>query len=259
MTIIEDILSKINIANLAISKDYLLSLAPKNCRIEGFILAKYDLLLDNIKNITSSKSAKVILDKNLLYSETNDDYKNYGIIFVVEGSRNFKDIAAKEINTNMYEIKNIDDLMSEEILALKRGIFKKYLWTKDNINNWSISQSIGLSTDIIINLAENWLFFKEQILKDDSESFYKSCSAETKVNATIDFQKRSNSLLLKYKNIVMNKIFNNWHQYSKVDILNPTILEIYINQKYASHLGKNYPKLKVNFLTDKLFKEFALY
>jgi len=258
MTIIEEILSKINTANLAISKESLIGITPKNCRIEGYILSKVDYILDNIKNISMSKSSKVIINKNLLYQDMNDDFKNYGILFVIEGSRDFKDITAKQIVSNIYEIKDINELMSDEVLSLKRGIFKKYLWNKDNIVKWAIMQNIGLTVDMINNLSENWSFFKEEVLKKDSESFYQNSKQEDKINALFDFQNRSILLIKKYKRDIFKKIFNIWHEYTKVNIINPTIIDIYANQKYASLLNKKYPKLNINFLSDKAFKEFAL-
>lgn len=258
MTDIEKSLIEVNKPTLLINKDDLVNLSPKNCRVEGYILAKSNLILDTIKNISSCKSARVVIDKNLLYSEMNDEFKNYGILFLVEGSRDFKVIIKKEINSDNYEIKNINELLDEEILSLKRGIFKKYLWKKENIVNWVIKNDIGLSVDLINELSEDWINFKKEILFPDSNSFFESCNLDDKNNAIEDLKNRSNILIQKYKAEILKSIFNIWHQYTIVNILNPTIVEIYANQKYSSMLTKNYPKLNINYLSDKAFKEFAL-
>lgn len=258
MNDIDRCLLKITDDTLYVDKTTLLNLAPNDCRVEGYILSKSETILDTIKNISYSRSMKIILDKNLLYTEMNDDFKNYGVLFLVEGYRDFKKILDKEIESNEYAISNINELFSEEVLSLKKGIFKKYLWKKENITNWVIYNKIGLSVDLVNELSEDWIKFKNEVLIPDSDNFFISCNQDDKDIAILNFKKYSIDLIEKYKSDILNNVFNIWHQYIKVNIINPIIVEIYANQKYAAIYNKKYPKLAISYLSDKAFKEFAL-
>jgi len=254
----------VNATTLPLSRD-LLSSCIDSKPIHSFVLCKYDKLITTINTINRADEISGTLNGEVLFSNINSPETSYDCVIKIEGLKKSDDSYLDTVlKTNdgftWTDFRTYSRELRSEIRGLKETLFKKSLWTRDNLDTWFASSTMELPEQSIAKLYDDWDTFKRSVvMSEDRDSFISSCSDDSKKLYIDLIYKNAVGLLTRYKVEVMAHVRQKNKSDATVTVKKPVVSKVYIMSNLLSKCQKEWPTLRVSALSRKGLESLGLY
>ena len=230
----------------------------------GYVSTTYDNLIETLEDIARATEYPVVINPSEIFTSSNNPLIRNDVLIRVEGMQTYAEFVNNVIQgdeegswTNFI---TYSELFKDEIKKLKCTAYKKFLWNYHNIDTWFNEKNVALLDDDKNMLSLDFPTFKERILMtDDYISFIECCKVEDIDRAVKYMVKNGCMLLQKYKVELNNHISNDNKRQVSVNLKNPIVTKIFLQQSAAARCKKDWPKIKFTTLDKKSFDSSGIW
>lgn len=248
---------------LPLSKKELENVLEKSV-FTGYVQCQYNVLVQTLKDISTAETYSCTINPDIMYQQGNNPFDRAECIIQVEGTRLYEEfinhIISNEDSKEWTDFVTYSETFKSELKTLKCQVIAKYLWNRQNLNNWYNEKNVAILGDTKEEIATNWETFKERVLlSGDLYNFISSCSESDINNAVKSLSTNLCTLLKKYKPELMQHIKNNTKREFFITISKPIIKRIFIISSYARKCQEEWPVIKFTPLDKRSFDGFSLW
>lgn len=248
---------------LPISKKELESVLSKSI-FSGYVQCSYSVLVQTLKEIAKAESYRCTINPEQMYQNGNNPFDKAEVIIQIEGTRYYEEfinkIVAAEDTKEWTDFVTYSETFRGELKALKEQIISKYLWSRQNINQWCEDKFVSILGEDKEDLITDWNKFKAKVLlTSDLYGFIDSCNETDLQKATKALSKSLCDKLQKYKPELMNHILNNSKRELEITVKNPIIKRIFIVSSLAKQCQTDWPVIKFTTLDKRSFDTLSMW
>ena len=248
---------------LPLTKKELESVLTKSI-FTGYVQCSYNVLVQTLKDIAIADTYVCTINPDLMFQMSNNPFSKADCIIQIEGTRYYEEFINKVITNDdtkeWTDFITYSETFKDELRVLKCQIIAKYLWNRNNLNNWYEEKSVALLGDVKEKLATDWETFKEKVLMSgDLYGFIDSCNENNLNDAVKALSKNLCTKLQKYKPELMHHIMNNSRRETSITVKNPIIKHIFIVASFAKQCEKDWPIIKFTTLDKRSFDTLSMW
>ena len=248
---------------LPLSKKELEGVLAKSV-FSGYVQCPYSVLVQTLKNIAVADIYQCSINPNEIYQGNNNPFERAECIIQIEGTRYYEEfinrVITAEDSKEWTDFITYSETFKSELKTLKEQIIKKYLWNRQNINNWCTEKYVPLLGEDKEKLCTDWDNFKARVLlTKDLYGFIECCNEADLNKATRDLSYNLCKKLNKYKPELMNHIMNNSKRETMITVKKPIVKRIFIISSYARQCEKDWPIIKFTQLDKRRFDSLGIW
>lgn len=248
---------------LPLTKQELESVLSKSI-FSGYVQCSYSVLVQTLKEIAKADTYKCTINPEQMYQNGNNPFERAEVIIQIEGTRYYEEFINKVITAEdtreWTDFVTYSETFRDELKNLKNKVIQKYLWSRQNINQWCEDKFVSILGEDKDELCTDWDKFKAKVLlTSDLYGFIDSCNETDLAKATKTLSKSLCDLLIKYKPELMRHITNNSKREYEITVKNPIIKRIFIVSNLAKQCQTDWPIIKFTTLDKRSFDTLSMW
>lgn len=248
---------------LPLSKKELESVLSKSV-FTGYVQCSYSVLVQTLKDIATAETYQCTVNPEQMYQMGNNPFERAEVIIQIEGTRFYEEFINKVISNEdtkeWTDFVTYSETFRGELKSVKEQVIKKYIWSRQNINNWCEEKYVPLLGEDKEQLITDWDTFKAKVLlTKDLYGFIECCNESDLAKATKALSSTLCTKLQKYKPELMKHITNNSKRELNITVKNPIIKRIFIIASLAKQCQTDWPVIKFTTLDKRSFDTLSMW